>query len=363
MSERTFVKHFRLTREAARELINIIEPHGDTKKISFDLAVLGTLLFMGKGSYQKNVGSALFVALSQSSVSRTLHQIVELINTHFLPLQIRFPTSDEEFTQLINGFQEKFNGAMLEVWGVIDGTLIAIVSPPIHSEEFPARVYRTRKGFTGLNVLVISDAEGKFSYVNARFPGSCHDAAIFRTSLGRLRLVAEFLERGRMRGVLLGDQGFALEPWLFSPLPGNRLVGEELAFNRSHKRVRMSVERSIGLLKTVFRCLLKDRVLHYTPTFAGSLVYAASSLHNFRINRRVLDPNDYDGDSDEEDDESEVGDSTSDEDEGPAFPNPIIDDQSRGRRTRHPGELFSQDGTLTLRRYIRNRFHLGDVSV
>ena len=138
----------------------------------------------------------MFVSFSQPTVSKLLHQIVDLINAHVLSLQIRFPTSDEDFRSLIAGYQRTFNGVMPEVWGVIDGTLIATVSPPIHSENFPARVYRTRKGFTGLNVIVISDSDGKFSYVNARFPGACHDSSILRTSLARLRLVNEFERTG-----------------------------------------------------------------------------------------------------------------------------------------------------------------------
>ena len=189
---------------------------------------------------------------------------------------------------------------MPEVCGVIYGTLIATVSPLIRSEKFPARVCRTRKGFTGLNVLVVSDSDGKFSYVNACFPGAYHDSSIFRTSLARLRLVNEFERTGRTRGVLVGDQGFALEPWPFPPLARSVLTRDEVEYNRCHKHVRMTVENAVGRLKTVFRCLLKDRILHYHPTFAGSIVNAAATLHNFRIKHRVQDPDSYEGDSDGE---------------------------------------------------------------
>lgn len=362
LSERTFVRYFRLTRVAARELINVIAPFGDTRNIPFDLAVLGSLMFLGKGSYQKNIGISSLYSVSQPTVSRNLHQIVGLIVTHVLPAQVRFPESDNDFRRLIREFQLRFGEAMPEVWGVIDGSLIAIHTPPIHSRRFPARVYRCRKGYSAINVLFISAANGRFLYVNARFPGSVHDSAIFRTSLARLRLVTEFQTTGRNRGVLLGDQGFGLEPWILPPIGAPVNGPAQIAFNRSHKIVRMSVENHIGLLKTVFRCLLKDRVLHYSPTFSGQLIYAATTLHNFRISHNVTAAADYDGTSSESSDDSLSG-SDSDTDEieperDPEDPNvrdPEDPNVHRNQR-RHPGDLFTEEGERVRQRYIRNHF-------
>lgn len=61
---------------------------------------------------------------------------------------------------------------MPKVRGVIDCSLIAIHTPPIHHPVYPARWYRTIKGFSGLNELFVLNFEGNFSYVNARYPGS-----------------------------------------------------------------------------------------------------------------------------------------------------------------------------------------------
>lgn len=241
--------------------------------------------------------------------------------------------------------------------GVIDGSLIAIISPPVYSEYYPACLFRTRKGFTGLNVLFISAADFSFTYVNARFPSFCHDSAIFRTSLGRLKLVEEYLQTRMNRGILLGDQGFGVEPWIFPSIAGLHLTPQEAAFNRAHKVVRMSVENSIGALKNSFRCLNKDRVRHYDPTFASNLIYAASALHNFRIAHNVQAAEAYEGDTDSE---SEPEADVSSDEEGRADGDEDIgnnpNDQRRRRRPTHPGELFTNEGVMARQRYIRNHF-------
>ena len=134
------------------------------------------------------------------------------------------------------------------------------------------------------------------------------------------------------------------------------LTRDEVECNRYHENIRMTVENAVGRLKTVFRCLLKDRVLHYHPTFAGSIVNAAATLHNFRINHQVQDPDSYEDDSDE-DGESEVDDD-SDGDFPPRDPiGDVENEQPRGRRPTHPGELCSQAGADALRRYLANHFH------
>lgn len=351
LSEQMFIRYFRLSRAAARELIEVIRPFGNTKNIPFDLAVLGVLMFLAKGSYQKNIGISSLYSVSQSTVSRNLHEIVDLIVTHVMPNEIRFPSTADEFNDLITGYRTKFNGLMPEIWGVIDGSLISIVSPPKFSRLFAAQAYRTRKGFTGLNIVVISQADSRFSYVNARFPGSCHDSAIFRTSLARLKLLEEFQLTGQNRGVLLGDQGFGVEPWLFPPLPRANLNPAERAYNRAHKEVRMTVENAIGDMKNIFRCLLSDRTLHYHPTFAGKIVYAVATLHNFRIRHRV--PIDLD--------ESER--IVRDTDEGGHFGDDSQGDGANGpqptpqrRRIREVGDLFSEEGNRKRDQYIRNHF-------
>lgn len=58
----------------------------------------------------------------------------------------------------------------------------------------------------------------------------------------------------------------------------------ERYFNNRISLVRNIVERTIGLLKVRFRCLLdSERRIRYTETKVGLFVYACATLHNLLI--------------------------------------------------------------------------------
>lgn len=64
------------------------------------------------------------------------------------------------------------------------------------------------------------------------------------------------------------------------PILGAAPDTPEAHYTYLHVRGRNIIERTIGLLKARFRCLLVHRVLHYAPEVAGSIVNACVILHN-----------------------------------------------------------------------------------
>lgn len=63
-------------------------------------------------------------------------------------------------------------------------------------------------------------------------------------------------------------------------------------FNNHFTSIRSIIERCNGLLKARFRCLLKHRVLHYTPTKSVQIIVACCVLHNISILNNVVLPDD-----------------------------------------------------------------------
>lgn len=60
----------------------------------------------------------------------------------------------------------------------------------------------------------------------------------------------------------------------------------------------------LGVLKNRFRCLLKDRVLHYDPLKAGQIINAVCVLHNMCVTANL----DLDNDEQFEEDNIDIAD-------------------------------------------------------
>ena len=74
----------------------------------------------------------------------------------------------------------------------------------------------------------------------------------------------------------LGNSGYTLRPWLMTPLTHADPDTAEERYTTCFKHVRSIIERSNGLLKIRFQCLLKHRVLHCSPPVAGRIVNACT---------------------------------------------------------------------------------------
>lgn len=70
---------------------------------------------------------------------------------------------------------------------------------------------------------------------------------------------------------------------IHNPAPGS----PEERYNTAQMSIRSQIERCNGILKNRFRCLLKHRVLHYTPERASTIINACVVLHNMCISNNI----------------------------------------------------------------------------
>ncbi|XP_052268472.1 putative nuclease HARBI1 [Dreissena polymorpha] len=140
-------------------------------------------------------------------------------------------------------------------------------------------------------------SSGRFLNVVSTYPGSTHDAFMFE-GCG----VKDYLERNDV-GYLLGDSGYTLRRYCMTPLANPNSV-QQTRFNIAHKRGRVVVERAFGVLKSRFRCLhTAGGCLPFTPSKCAQIVLACMHLHNFCMDRNIMDPTLMpDVDDDDEDD-------------------------------------------------------------
>ena len=144
------------------------------------------------------------------------------------------PTDPEDWKKIEERFRNRWN--VPHACGALDGKHIAIKKPKKSGSE-----YFNYKGYFSLVLLALVDADYKFQWVNAGASGSSSDAQIFirsklkrRIENGTLGLPPpEPLGPGGpdLHYFLLGDDAFALMPWLVKPYSRRQLTREERIAN------------------------------------------------------------------------------------------------------------------------------------
>ncbi|KAL2093126.1 hypothetical protein ACEWY4_010438 [Coilia grayii] len=181
-------------------------------------------------------------------------------------------------TQLLAALRFYATGSFLQVVGDGHGLCKASVCRTV--EAVTAALLR--QCYAAINTQVICDHQGVFLDVVARWPGSTHDAYVFQDSaIGR----EAAMSRGEWR--LIGDSGYPLRPYLFTPV-ANPQDAREAAYNEAHRLARGIVERSIGRWKMRFRCLHKSAGgLLFTPAKACAVICVTAMLHNIAVRARA----------------------------------------------------------------------------
>ncbi|XP_063920898.1 putative nuclease HARBI1 [Zophobas morio] len=292
LDENKFRKYFRVNKALARNIIETIRPFmqeaSRSSAISIQHKVLTALRFFGFGSYQEITGTNKYVSLSQPSTSRAIKEVANaLCQPQILNNWIHFPANREELQQLRLRFFQKHH--LPGIVGCIDCTHVAIVRPVIHDALYPEHIYVNRKQYHSINVQLVCDENLKILNVNARFPGSSHDAYIWRQSAMSHVMEQIYRQDPEDTYFLAGDSGYPLRPWLMTPLR-NPEPGPAERFNTRFISVRSLIERCNGVLKNRFRCLLKHRVLHYRPQMASKIINACVVLHNMCLQHRIPEP-------------------------------------------------------------------------
>lgn len=135
--------------------------------------------------------------------------------------------------------------------------------------------------------MCVVDHKGKFRYFTCRHAGSAHDARIFGESSLRAHLIASFNENEPL--ALLGDEGYAAEDVMLTPVRAPTIASAEFAtrqkmkaFNRVHKKSRISIEHAFGILKKRFPVLLyvmRSKTLENIQALIASTIV----IHNILI--------------------------------------------------------------------------------
>ncbi len=244
--------------------------------------LLVTLRFLATGSMQRVVGDIFGVTVSTAccTINKTVRVLASLKGRI-----LNFPDENTERDIMTGFFQYSgFPGCI----GAIDCTHIRIECPDAEN----ACLFVNRKGFYSINVQAVCDSKAVYSNIVARWPGSTHDQRIFDNS----RLSDLLRDRG-WRGHLVGDDGYALRPYMMIPFSDPQTQAE-IRYNTAQRLARNVIERSFGMLKRRFACLqytLRNDLKNILPIITACFV-----LHNFaKLHNEPEVDDDYEEPADE----------------------------------------------------------------
>ena len=227
---------------------------------------MATLWLLGNTESFRSVADRF--GMSKSS----LHLFVMTVCKGLCEVQgafIKWPTPEEQLT-ISQAFHAHtgFPGVI----GCVDGTHVPISGPSHHRDS-----YINRKGYPSVQVQAICDNNLKFTDVCVGWPGSVHDARVYRNSPIRKYITDHPLPADRH---LLGDSAYPLTTDMLVPFRDNgHLDVIQKSYNMCHSKTRVCIENAFGLLKGKFR-RMKMLDMHNTEDIPV-VITAALVLHNF----------------------------------------------------------------------------------
>ena len=247
-----------------------------------------TLRFLATGAPYRNTLQWDF-CIPHNTLSSLIKEVCTAIYEEYRQEVFALPSSAREWKQVAQEFSDRWN--YHHCLGAIDGKHIMMKKPP----KSGTRNYNY-KGFFSVVLLAVVDAQYRFVWCSVGAPGSASDGGIFKDSTlylriqnGTLHLPAPEPLEGQQGGravpyFFVGDDAFALSPWMMKPFPVRNMTRPERLFNYRLSRARRIVENGFGILANQWRCLTTKLGLSVGNT--KRVTKACITLHNVERMRR-----------------------------------------------------------------------------
>ncbi|CAK1596539.1 unnamed protein product [Parnassius mnemosyne] len=221
--------------------------------------VLTAIRTWARGEIQDDAGD--LSGMSQPTISLVCKQVALALVAQRAKW-IKMPQSDVERNHVIAGFYSVCGFRLLIAY-------IFESRKQIHYNLLNL-LFHINKAMSTL-FQVVSNANLEIVDIVAHWRGTTHDSRIFDES----RIKQRF-EQSEFKGRLLGDFGYVCTPYLFTPNTQKKEM-----YNRSHIKIRNTVERCFGVWKQRFRCLQ----LELNTKLVNTKVYivALAILHNIAM--------------------------------------------------------------------------------
>ena len=232
-----YFKQLRLKTDTFQLLLNILRPTL-TRQNTLLRDCLPPAKVLSLGLYRLAHGNsyntiAATFNVGKSTVIEAVQDVVEAL-CDIKGNYIRFPSSEDEILELRETFEDLTD--IPNVVGAIDGTHIKIKKPKEGGANYFSR-------YQQYDVVVqgVVNGDKKFIDVAAGFPGSMHDARVFKNSslcqrIARGELLyspSVAVQNRNIKPLLLGDSAYPLTTVILKPYPENTREPKEVFLIRN----------------------------------------------------------------------------------------------------------------------------------
>jgi hypothetical protein len=230
------------------------------------------LLRMGGSGTVRTISQLL--GMSESSVSRSCDEILMALinpNENMRRQAFVWPLwAPGGLPAAAVGFSRY---GILNCIGAIDGTHIRL-----RTTLSDTKSWINRKSYASMILQVVCTSDMLFTDIVTGWPGSVHDARVFRNS--PLFQEADLVVPNGW--YIVADGGYALSRWCMVPFRDlGALTPSQRRFNNRQSSTRMVVERAFGQLKGRWRIL--QNLATQGVVRAAAIIEGCCVLHNFGI--------------------------------------------------------------------------------
>jgi hypothetical protein len=242
-----------------------------------------TLRFLATGASYRDLHYAFRVG--RSTISGIVPEVCEAIVDEYYKEVVKIAKTPAEWKAVADTFEARWQ--VPHALGALNGKHIRMQCP-----DKSGSLYFNYKRFFSIILMGLVDADYKFIYVDVGAYGGWSDAQVFNESKLKKKIEKKAMgfpppdrltdDNEDTEYFMLGDDAFALMPWLMKPYPppkpGHPMPRDQRIFNYRLSRGRRIVENAFGILSSRWRCLHTTMMVH--PDHAEMIVLACVCLHN-----------------------------------------------------------------------------------
>ena len=198
--------------------------------------------------------------VSARAVSYIVKQVSGAIIKNIGPESVEPPSSPQGWKSISHVFEERWN--FPHCIGAIDGKHVVIEPPPGTGSE-----YHNYKKSYSIILLAIVGPDYECIYADVGSNGRMNDSGVWNQSDMRKKIEenamnipkADSLEDGKLSlpYTFVGDDAFALKPYMMKPYPQKSLDATKRIFNYRLSRARRISENFFGILVNRFRIFIR----------------------------------------------------------------------------------------------------------